>query len=120
MATKQKQHRGITPNRNDYRMITTITVVNRAWEIYISEKSFPSFINWKIILSPESGKYYKANYSIAYYTEEDRLTHTAETEQFRIDFPREVEEWIIAISRYLVEREYSGEEKEEENVVCND
>lgn len=119
MSTKQKQHRGITPNRNDYRMITTITVVNRAWEIYISEKSFPSFINWKIILSPESGKYYKANYSIAYYTEEDRLTHTAETEQFRIDFPREVEEWILAFSRYLVERD-SGEKEEEKNVVCND
>ena len=119
MATKQKQHRGITPNKNDYRMITTITVVNRAWEIYISEKSFPKYVNWKIALSPESGKLSKANYWVTYHTEKDRLTDAKDTEQFRIDFPREVEEWILAISRYLVEREYSGE-KEEENVVCND
>ncbi len=106
---KQKQ-RGTPPGPSYYRMVTTIKVVNRKWEIYISEKSFPKFINWKIALSPESGEYFKANYWLTYHSEEDRFTHTSDTELFREDFPEEVENWIMSVSRYLVGRE---EEKQE-------
>ena len=102
--SSSKKYKGIAPNKEDYRKIHTIRVVNRYWDIYISEKAFPTFIYWKVILSPESGKYYKSNFSLAYHGEERRLTHTKETESFSMEFPEEVKEWILSFSSYLLDR----------------
>ena len=99
MLKKRKMYTGIVPTKGNYAYFSSVAVANRKWDIYVDKDTNPLFIYWKFVLS--SGEWHKANYSLMFLVEKDRLSNTEDRKKFLNEFPSHYLQYIEDVSRFF-------------------
>ena len=99
MLKKRKMFTGVIPTKGSYAYFSSVVIANRKWDIYVDKDTNPLYIYWKFVLS--SGEWHKANYSLMFLVEEDRLSNKEDREKFLNEFPSHYLQYVEDVSRYF-------------------